>query len=68
MNLKGEPSLNKIDDYNGKESKEKSRTIKLVIIGLLVVGGIYAGAKYAFSDVNDYVGTTEQPGINPVKH
>lgn len=67
MNLKGEPSLNTIDDYSGTESAEKSRTIKLVILGLLVVGAIYTGAKFMFSDVSDYIGTTEAPGINTAK-
>ncbi|MDY0327306.1 MAG: hypothetical protein RBR07_03575 [Arcobacteraceae bacterium] len=66
--LNSEPSLDKIDDYNGKESKEKNRTVKLVIVGILIVGAIYAGAKYYFSDVNDYIGTEQSPGINTSKN
>lgn len=66
--LDNEPSLNKIDDYNNQESKEKSNTVKLVILGILIVGAVYAGFKSYFSDVNDYVGTKEAPGINPVKN
>ena len=37
---KGEPSLNKIDDYNGKESKQKRIIVRLVVIFCLVVGGV----------------------------
>ncbi len=37
---KGEPSLNKIDDYNGNESRQKRVIVILVVIFCLVVGGI----------------------------
>ncbi len=37
---KGEPSLNKIDDYNGNESRQKRVIVRLVVIFCLVVGGI----------------------------
>ena len=37
---KGEPSLNKIDDYNGNESKQKRNIVRLVVIFCLVVGGV----------------------------
>lgn len=62
-----EPTLEQIEDYNGNESAEKSRTIKMVILGLLIVGGIYAALKIAFNDVSDYVGTKENPGISTTK-
>lgn len=42
---KGEPSLEKIDDYNGNESKQKRNTVRLVIIFCLVVGGFLAYLK-----------------------
>ena len=32
---KGEPSLNKIDDYNGNESKQKRNIVRLVVISTL---------------------------------
>ncbi|MDN5072858.1 hypothetical protein PJV94_05655 [Aliarcobacter butzleri] len=35
---KGEPTLEKIDDYNGNESKQKRNVIRLVIVLLLVFG------------------------------
>ncbi len=62
--MKGEPSLNQIDDYNNNESPEKRRTIWMVIIGLLILGAIYATVKYNFDSVDDYIGTPEKPGIN----
>ena len=36
----GEPSLEKIDDYNGNESKQKRNVIRLVIVLLLVFGAV----------------------------
>ena len=66
--LNSEPTLDKIDDYNNKESKEKNRTVKLVILGILVIGALYSGAKYYFSDVSDYIGTQETPGINTARN
>ena len=65
-NLNDEPSLEKIDDYNGKESKEKRNTVKLVIVFCLVVGSIFSYLRYT-STVDDYVGTQENPGITPTK-
>jgi hypothetical protein len=35
---KGEPSLEKIDDYNGNETKQKRNTVRLIVILLLVFG------------------------------
>lgn len=59
---KGEPSLEKIDDYNGNESKQKRNTVRLVIIFCLIVGGIFAYLKTT-SVPSDYVGTQEQTDI-----
>ncbi|MBU1667459.1 hypothetical protein KKC13_03515 [bacterium] len=67
MSLQGEPSLDQIDDYNNNESPEKRRTVRLVIIGILIVGALYALVKYNFSSPSDYVGTVENPGINTAK-
>ncbi|PUE65589.1 hypothetical protein [Arcobacter caeni] len=63
----GEPSLNKIDDYNGNESKQKRNIVRLVVILCLVVGGIFAYLKTT-SAPSDYVGTKEQSGINTTKN
>ena len=66
-NMNDEPSLDKIDDFNGKESKDKRNTVRLVIIGLLIFGAVYSFFKYNNSQVNDYVGTPEKPGIDITK-
>ncbi|AXX90262.1 hypothetical protein CKA55_05710 [Arcobacter suis] len=63
----GEPSLDKIDDYNGNESKQKRNTVRLVVIFCLIVGGIFAYLK-STSTSADYVGTQEQSGINATKN
>ncbi len=62
-NMDDELSLNKIDDYNNKESKEKRRTVLLVIIFCLVVGAVFSYIKYN-SEVDDYVGSEQAPGID----
>ena len=68
MNLQGEPSLDKIDDYNNNESPEKRRTIYLVIAGLIAVGIIYAIIKANYmTPPADYVGTPDAPGIDTSK-
>lgn len=59
---KGEPSLEKIDDYNGNESKQKRNTVRFVVIFCLIVGGIFAYLKTT-SVPTDYVGTQEQSDI-----
>lgn len=64
--LKNEPSNEKIEDYDGKESKEKKNTVRLVVIFCLVVGAIFAYIKTT-SMPDDYVGTADQPGINTSK-
>jgi hypothetical protein len=56
---KGEPSLEKIDDYNGNESKQKRNTVRFVIIFCLIVGGVFAYLKNN-STSNDYLGTQDQ--------
>lgn len=65
-NFDNEPSLEKIDDYNGKESKEKKNTITKVVIILLIIGAVFAYFK-STSVNDDYVGTPENPGINTTK-
>ncbi len=66
-NMNDEPSLDKIDDFNGKESKDKRNTVRLVVIGLLIFGAIYSFFKYNNNQVDDYIGTPEKPGINVTK-
>ncbi len=59
---KGEPSLEKIDDYNGNESKQKRNTVRFVIIFCLIVGGIFTYMKNN-STLNGQVNVQEQTGI-----
>jgi len=47
-----EPSLDIIEDYDGKESKEKKMTIWIVILAGLLIGAVY-GIISANSSVND---------------
>lgn len=42
---KGEPSLEKIDDYNGNESKQKRNTVRLIVILLLALGAFFTYIK-----------------------
>jgi len=65
-NMDDELSLEKIDDYNGKESKEKRRTVWLVVIFCLIIGAIFAVIK-STSQFDDYIGTKEAPGIVTTK-
>ncbi|PLY07665.1 MAG: hypothetical protein C0625_05675 [Arcobacter sp.] len=65
-NMDDELSLDKIDDYNGTETKEKRNTVKLVIVFCLLVGAVFSYMKYN-SQVEDYVGTQEAPGISTTK-
>lgn len=65
-NFNNKPSLDKIDDYNGTESKEKKNIVKLVVVFCLVVGAVFSYLKYT-SSVDDYIGTEENPGINTTK-
>ncbi|MFZ9659356.1 MAG: hypothetical protein ACO29X_02285 [Arcobacteraceae bacterium] len=65
--LNNEPSMDKIDDYNGTESKEKRSTVNKIIIFCLLVGALLAGLKIAFNNPGDYVGTPQNPGINTAR-
>lgn len=47
-----EPSLDTIEDYDGRESKEKKMTIWIVILAGLLIGAVY-GIISANSSVND---------------
>lgn len=65
-NINNEPTNENIEDYNGKESKEKRNIVRLVVVLCLVVGAFLAYLKYN-SSVSDYIGTEENPGINTTK-
>ncbi|HIP12428.1 MAG TPA: hypothetical protein EYG73_06885 [Arcobacter sp.] len=63
-----EPSLEKMDDYNGKESPQKRKIINSVIIFCLVMGAILVTTKIYNQDEQDYVGTKDKPGIQIIRH
>ena len=57
-----EPTLSKLEDYNGKESKEKRITIWVVIFSGLLLGAIY-GVMSVNSTVSDSLIEKKQTGI-----
>ena len=57
-----EPTLSTLEDYNGKESKEKRRTIWVVILSGLLLGVIYAVLS-TNSTVTDSLIEKKQTGI-----
>lgn len=65
-NMNDEPSLEKIDDFNDKESSEKRNTVRLIVIGILIIGAVFAYFK-STSSYSDYEGTKEAPGITTTK-
>ncbi len=65
--MNGEPTMDQIDDYNGNESAQKKQTIRLVMLGLVVVAALYGIAKFSFNSVDDYIGTPSNPGLMPLK-
>ena len=67
MNFDNEPSMNKIDDYNGKESPAKKKMINTIITVLLLLGVVYGSFKYFNNSVSDYIGTPDKPGINTAR-
>lgn len=54
-----EPSLEGIEDYHGKESREKRLTIWLVILSGLLIGAIY-GIIRANASVSDEMAVEKQ--------
>jgi len=51
-----EPTLEQIEDYNGKESREKRLTIWIVVLSGLFIGAIY-GMVQSNSTVSDAIAT-----------
>ncbi len=57
-----EPTLQGIEDYDGKESTEKKLTIWIVILSGLLIGSIYAIIS-ANTSVSDLLVDKETTGI-----
>ncbi len=53
-----EPTMEQIDDYNGKESETKKNTIKNVIWITLTIGAVLALAHHLYGVVDDQI-----PGV-----
>ena len=46
----GEPTLTRIDDYKGTHSNEKKKIIRWVIISGIILGAMFALARWYFWD------------------
>lgn len=62
MIYENEPTLTKLDDYNGTESNEKRLTVWIVILSGLLIGAIY-GIIASNSSVPDVLADKKQTGI-----
>ena len=58
-----EPTLQGIEDYNSKGSKEKRLTVWIVILSGLLLGSIY-GIISANTSVSDVLAGEEKTGIS----
>lgn len=57
-----EPTLETIEDYDGKESKKKRKTVWFIIISGVVIALIY-GILIANSEVSDEIADSNKTGI-----
>jgi len=64
MKLVNEPTMDYIDDYNNQESAQKRKSIRLIIVGLVLLAGLLSYVKMTNDTVSDYIGTPDNPGIN----
>ena len=65
-----EPSLEKIDDYNGNESQSKKNTVRLVVLAILIVGAVLAYIRNdSYENAKkEYVGSSDKPGITNISN
>jgi hypothetical protein len=68
MKLENEPAMQYIDDYNNQESPQKRKTVRLIILGLVLFSGLMTYVKVSNDTVSDYIGTTQNPGIEVLHH
>jgi len=57
-----EPTLDNIEDYNGKESNEKRLTVWIVILSGLLIGAVY-GIIMSNATVSDLIVEKDTTGI-----
>jgi len=62
-----EPTLESIEDYDGKESTEKRMTVWIVILSGLLIGAVY-GIIQANSSVSDDLGISHAADTGMYKH
>jgi len=68
MKLENEPAMQYIDDYNNQESPQKRKTVRLIILALVLFSGLMTYVKLSNDTVSDYIGTTQNPGIEVLHH
>jgi len=68
MKLDDEPAIQYIDDYNNQESPQKRKTVRLIILGLVLFSGLMTYIKLKNDTVSDYIGTVNNPGIQIMHH
>jgi len=61
--FENEPSMTKIDDFNGTESKEKKALVNKIVFYILVAGTIYTGIKYFTGESSDYLGVSGKASV-----
>ena len=61
--MNDEPTLEGTEDFDNNESPQTRSIIKMVIIGLLVIGAIYAASRAYFSQVSDALDTSANPAV-----
>jgi len=68
MKLENEPAMQYIDDYNNQESPQKRKTVRLIILGLVLFSGLMTYIKLTHDTVSDYIGTPQNHGIAIMHH
>ncbi len=66
MKIINEPTMETIDDYNNQESTQKRKTIRFIILGLVLFSGILYYIKITHETVSDYIGLPNNPSINVI--
>lgn len=66
--MNNEPRVEDIEDYNNNETPKKRKIIELVILFLILISVVYGFIKFNYNSVDDYIGTTDKPGINTTKN
>lgn len=60
--------MDDIEDYHNNESAGKRKSVRLIIVGILLFAGLLSYFTLSNNTVSDYIGTTENPGIDLARH